>query len=402
MSNTVEETNEEIVVEETAENATAPVKKTPTTTEVSVVGASEADGKIDPKILKILANEPKIPLTPINDGVIFQGVYIQDQPHSFKLNRRNIRYVASDDPKIGDRLAIQIDGWDEEREFRMGGEFIRSFTQFNDLKNGRWFLGRFDAGRREDMATHLIQDVLDNREFTLFHEKTTDGDFLINMVPDRRPVLSDVDVLQVVESVLGSDADIQNFVQGKYSISFQVVTKTKANIAPEGADEDNIVLGLQVQNSQVGLHGPKVAVYMLRENTGAGLTRTEKEQSRAWSQSDRDDSINNSDLKAWYQKAIQKEMAKFESNIKKIRETTTKIVSPTTLGDIVTEYHLGKKHQAAIEDAYKKELAESGDPNGHTIFRLGAAIIRAGAEGNFDFDTQIRLESIGGELLLSA
>ena len=338
---------------------------------------------------RMLAADIESPLSVIEDGP-FRGVSYEPMPQSFEIDRKDLVYEASDEDPRGDMLQAG------DREYCLSPRALEAFTSMNGLKKPTWFVKTFDAETRSDMARQAIA-ATGNRKLRLFYRETPDGPTVLSMLDSRRPVMADLEVLELAVEVFGDGMKTKLAKRADGGMNLQLLAGDSVNLTQgrtksEMEIDDFVEFGIQIRNSQLGFFSPHMDGFMERLVCKNGATTNQMMD--AWSTYDRDKSLTHGDLKQWFYRGMLEIRAEAERNVEKCVLAMETSSTDDLLAAACAEHGLSAKMMQRVYSAFMKEP-------GKTIWQVAQAFTLAAHTNDFSMGEQMKLERIGGELIFA-
>ena len=338
---------------------------------------------------RMLSSDIESPLSIIEDGP-FRGTSYEPMPPSFEIDRKDLIYQASDEDPRGDMLHAG------DREYCLSPRALEAFTSMNGLKKPTWFIKTFDAETRSDMARQAIA-ATGNRKLRLFYRETPDGPTVLSMLDSRRPVMADVEVLELAVEVFGGEMKTKLAKRADGGMNLQLLAGDAIDLLQGKKKSDMEVgdlveFGIQIRNSQLGFFSPHLDGFMERLTCKNGATTNQMMD--AWSTYDRDKSLTQGDLKQWFYRGMLEIRVEVEKNVEKCLLAMETSSTDDLLAAACAEHGLSAKMMQKVYSAFMKEP-------GKTVWSVANAFTLAAHSNDFTMGEQMKLERIGGELIFA-
>jgi hypothetical protein len=279
---------------------------------------------------------------------------------------------------VADMMFHSIDRmWISGKEVEVLPSAQRLFA--NRLRVPHSYLIRCPAELQADNLNHWIREEQEKRE-TLFCR--FDGSKLRAVFTDRYTAIDHMEILsRMVEYGFSSETEVH------YSLDQELlVLKIPDFTRVFGFEQDRIIPGISVANSEVGILAFSIEAYFFRIVCSNGLIAKTAVASR----------YRHVSRKALEQLPDTLRQVVYESERNQGRfaiSTQTRLDNPlSTIGSFNRQFQLTKKEAEAISRAWEVE-------QGFTMFHVINAYTRAAHAGDLTAEESYRLERIGGMIL---
>lgn len=348
-------------------------------------------GYNDDVVKKLLAFEPSTVAEVSKDrleSTLFANRSVKEQAEQVVLDRKSIVYKAKNDSDTGDTITLN------GREFRFSGRGFSNFLYYAGLRGGApYFLNSFDVATRQRMIEELVERANTKNLKWFYYEEQGKLPYIVNMVPEDRPVISDVDFLLLVESTMkgmGAEAKIDKFWNYDGKIVVDIVTPDREIKVPHPKLDDVTQMGARLSNSQHGFSATDLETFMKRLICLNGMTALSKR--RSTDKLEKDAVSTKDGFITWIRDGIISCFADYEYLQDKANEAVKEKADPSIFLNIIRTHKLNRAVATAIDSAMAKEP-------GNTTWHVANAITRAAHEGGFEAPVRLMLEEIGGHLV---